>query len=101
MGRRTYIKTGTTFPLISINLDFVLTYYLRKIRGKGNRNRNWGRFPFTKNSGLKFRKLHVLNRTVDSTGFASSVCEFNSFILREYKGFVWELMKRHEYIRIS
>ena len=25
MGRRTYIKTGTTFPLISINLDFVLT----------------------------------------------------------------------------
>ena len=25
-----------------------------------------GRFPFTKNSGLKFRKLHVLNGTVHS-----------------------------------
>ena len=25
-----------------------------------------GRFPFNKNSGLKFRKLHVLNGTVHS-----------------------------------
>ena len=26
----------------------------------------YGRFPFNKNSGLKFRKLHVLNGTVHS-----------------------------------
>ena len=35
MGRRTYIKTGTTFTLIYFNLDLILILYLRKIRRKG------------------------------------------------------------------
>ena len=35
MGRRTYIKTGTTFTLIYFKLDLILILYLRKIRRKG------------------------------------------------------------------
>ena len=34
--------------------------------GKVSKKRVHGRFPFIKNSGLKFRKLHVLNGTVHS-----------------------------------
>ena len=40
--------------------SFFLSFFLRELLTV------YGRFPFNKNSGLKFRKLHVLNGTVHS-----------------------------------
>ena len=65
-----FLQVGILSPLIRRDsLGFWIPRYGFRIPGTGLRipcQRNLGRFPFSKNSGLKFRKFHVLSGTVHS-----------------------------------
>ena len=65
-----FLQVGILSPLIrQDSLGFWIPRYGFRIPGTGLRipcQRNLGRFPFSKNSGLKFRKFHVLSGTVHS-----------------------------------
>ena len=65
-----FLQVGILLPLIRRDsLGFCIPRYGFRIPGTGLRipcQRNLGRFPFSKNSGLKFRKFHVLSGTVHS-----------------------------------